>query len=355
MKKFLKLIVNTIRAYKLSFSFGTGITLSVAFFYIATALLPIYQSKMLGDIINRIADSSSSRVVLLLIVGYCVVIAVSRFSSELRQYYEKIWTRHFEHKLETLALKKRAEIDIAKYEEPEFQNLLHRAFDNGIWPVYRLVYYQFRSTASLLTIILASAISSAIDWRIYVIALASSLPIFFIRIKYGEIMWGIWSENSARQRVYGHLRDQLRNRAAIYQNRNLQASEVTINFADKIYSDFNKEQKGVDKNRLKWSIVATTIASIGYGIAIYMVALQVLDGRLSTGAFIFLVSVLTSLIGAVDDFLENTSEQLEQNNYAGDLLAFFDTNTTIKDMTKKARGSSRMFHSSLSQRRMLPW
>ena len=174
------LIKNIYRGLKLSFVFARWSTIFLVVLTIATYLLPILQSKIMGDIVNSVVGSlSGGEVAIGLVFLYALVWSVSRILSAGYLYDYKIWRAKLEQKLEVLFLKKRAEIDLGHYENPEFQNLLTRAFRRGVWPVLDLTDLQVSIIGSLATFLLTSIIATQLSLWVYLIVIISSIPSFF--------------------------------------------------------------------------------------------------------------------------------------------------------------------------------
>lgn len=269
MKKLLQLVRNTSRAVKLSFKFAGWITILLIFCTILGSILPVWQAKIMGDLVNRVVDTltknANDALLVNIVVLYASLWAFTRIINAFRTYADKLWTSYTEQGLEVLVMKKRTEIDLGHYENPDFQNLLHRAFNRGIWPVFELIEIQISSFGNIATFILTSLIATQLSPVIYFVVIATSIPMFVVNLKYGSKMWTIWSENSPRQRKYQHIRGHIQGRVGITQTKLLQASQKLIGTAEEILLSFRKEQLKVDKTNLIWSSVGSIIAALGMG------------------------------------------------------------------------------------------
>src|SRR3989344_349689 len=227
MSRLIPLVKNIKRVISLSLTFAFGLTIGLFVITVITSLAPLLQAKILGNIVNHIIDainSSSAEGLFLLAFAYALVWGGTRIVNALDLYLGKIWRTECEHALDLMVLKKRAEIDLGHYENPRFQNLLQRAFNRGIWPLFELTETQFATIGNLSVIIVSSIITSAISWQIYLIVIITSIPSFVVQAKYGYKVWGIWAEHSPRQRRFAAMRQHLLGRTGITQAKLMQNS-----------------------------------------------------------------------------------------------------------------------------------
>ena len=317
----------------MSFKFTPLFTGLIFVAAITTSLLPLYQAKLMGDIVNALVNalkaSPAQTTLFLLVITYASVWTISNIISSIRAYLDKRWTLELEHGLEVTVLKKRAEIDLGHYEKPEFQNLIQRAFNRSIWPVYNLVDTNYRTISNLAVIIVSSIITSKLNIQVYLIVVLSSIPSFIVNLKYGHETWSMWAENSPRQRKYGHIRTHIQSRTGVVQTKILQASNKLIQTAEIILNSFKHDQKKVDVKKLWYSIVANIISGSGYAYAFWIIVFSVSGGS-NVGSVVFLVSALGQLVGSINGMLIDTAGQFERSLYVSDIFEVLDTKPFIK-------------------------
>ena len=335
MNKTINLFKNTLRAMKLSFNFAGWITFALIFCTVLVNILPVWQSKIMGDLVNFVVDQlkntgTNNGILLSIVALYASLWAFTRIVTAVRVYTDKLWTTYLEEGLEIMVMKKRTEIDLGHYENPDFQNLLHRSFNRGIWPVFELIEIQISSFGSIATLLLTSFITISLSPMIYFIIIVTALPTFFVSLKYGSKMWTVWAENSPRQRKYQHIRGHIQGRIGVTQTKLLQASEKLIKIAEGILSAFRKDQIKVDRKNLIWSSVASIIAAVGVAISFYLIIIKVSSGSEGVGSMVFLVSVMGQLVGSISSILQDVARQFEKNLYVDDIFKVLDTKPFVK-------------------------
>lgn len=328
-KNFLK---NSFRALGLSFKFSKWATFFLVVLTMTTMLLPVFQSKVMGEIIDSIAGSISSGGVIAinLVVFYALVWSVTKVFSAVQVYANKIWWIDNEQGLEILFMKKRTEIDLGHYENPEFQNLLTRAFRRSIWPVIELTEIQIRTLGNIATFLLTSFIATRLSLTIYLVIIITALPSFLVNLKYGANMWTIWSENTDRQKKYQHIRSHITGKTGIIQTKLLQSSDKLMGIVRDIFYSFRKDQLKADKKNLFYSSLASITGALGVGIGFYLIVMKVSSGEQSVGMMVFLMSVLGQLVGSINSILSDISISFERNLYVNEIFEVLDTKPFIK-------------------------
>lgn len=334
MGKTLNLIKNTGRAVSLSVSFAPAITIGLFLLVIASHLAPLLQAKLLGDIVNQIIEtldsSAPAQAIVAFVVFYAAVWGGTRIINAMQLYLDKIWYLINEHEMELLFLKKRAEIDLGHYENSEFQNLLTRGTRRGIWPLLEMSDAQFQILANIVLIIVSSVITSAINWKIYLITIVTAIPSFVVQFKYGYKVWSIWAEHSERQRKYASLRNHLWGRKGVMQAKILQNSGYLIGVIRDILDSFRKDNRHADRKRFYAQILASIVASAGLAVSLWLIAEDVMAGSINVGAMVFVIGALGQLVGGLNSLLAQIATQLEKNLYVTDLFDILDTKPFIR-------------------------
>ncbi len=342
MEKIKSLLKDSWRSLKMSFAFSGGTTTLLIISTIIVSILPVWQAKIMGDLVNQVVKNLSiAKVIgtglLGVIAMYAFLWAFTRIVGAIKLYVYKKWHMDAELGLEIIVMKKRAEIDLGHYENPDFQNLLYRAFDRSIWPVFELLEIQFQSFGSIATLILTSFIAFNISPLVYLIIVLTSIPMFVVNLKYGSKAWTVLAENSQRQRKYHHLRSHINNRVGVTQTKLLQASDKIIGEAESILSDFRRSQLKIDKASTIWSSIASVISAIGVGFGFYLIIIKVVGGETSIGSMVFLTSILGQLVGSINGIFSDISRMFERDLYVSDIFKVLDTKPFIKRSKKPIR------------------
>lgn len=339
----LSVLIKTIqRSFGMTFKLTPRLTLQLTFLVIVLELLPLAQNGLFGQIINNISDAVTGQkagtltaapitYVIKFILLYAVVLMISTVFQELKRYLEKRWDLVTDNKLISYSMRKRAGIDIANYENPDFQNLVYKAFDQGTWPIMSLSLDQIVNISRAFGIIAAGIIVYSISPTLLMVSLVASIPNFIIELKYGYQVWGIWAENSPRQRLYYALRQHIQSRQHVVQTKMLQASEKLLSVTDDIMTAFLGDQLKVDKKRLWLGIGSNILMALGIGYGVYVIVNEVLVGNILAGTLVFAIYSLRDLVSTINAFLSDVAAQYKKALVANDIFKVFDTPPAIKE------------------------
>ncbi|MBX4200401.1 ABC transporter ATP-binding protein/permease [Candidatus Parcubacteria bacterium] len=335
MGKFSTLLKNTSRALGLSFKYLPKLTWGILAVTIIGGLAPLLQSKILGNIVNQIVKSAShagtTSSIIFLALTYAAIWAGIRIVGVTELYLGKVWRDEAGHALDLLIFKKRTEIDLGHYENPEFQNLLIRAFSQGSsGPILEIIQNQFVIISNLALAIISSFVAASIGWNIYAIILLASMPSFIVQRKYGYKVWGIWAEHSDRQKIYAHMRYHVTSRTGVTQIKLLQNGKKILDTINNALRSFIEDNKKLDTERFIFQSLAAIISATGFGFSLWLIIRQVLLGSISIGTLVFVISALGALVGSINTLLARLAIQIEKNLYLSDIFQVLDTKPYIK-------------------------
>jgi len=276
-------------------------------------------------------QSTISNVVIILIVTYAAVYGLSRILSSVQVYFDKKWFMVMDHETDLVIFQKRAEIDLAHYENPKFQDLLQRAFGRGWWPLINLADSQFRNFSNIAVIIATSAITSILNWQVYLVVIISSIPMFYVQLKYGKVSWTLHGENSPEQRMYDHLSQHLRSRVGIMQSKTLQNSKYILEKMSAIIHSFMDKQISIDNKRLWSNAFASIVGAAGYAIAFYLIVFDIIKGNSDIGSMVFLVAALGQLVGSISALFSDLARQFEWSLYVTDIFEVLNTKPFLSE------------------------
>jgi ATP-binding cassette, subfamily B, bacterial len=329
------------RAFALTFKLLPSASLGLMFIFILSAVLPLAQNGVFSIIINNISDligqnapeatAGMSRTILFFILLYVGVTIISSITKEFSKFVAQRWNLLADYHLNIYTTRKRAGIDIAQYENPDFQNLMYRAFESGIWPIYKLARGQIDNISNMFGIIAASLIVYSISPTLLIICIVSAIPSFIVELKYGNIVWGIWAENSPRQRLYYALREHINTRRNVVQTKMLQATNKILSIIEGIATLFLNEQLAADKKKLILGTLAGTFMAAGMGYGFYLIIQDVLWGSIKVGTLVFAVTSLQSLVNDINLTLRDIAGQYKDTLQAKDIFKILDTNPIIQE------------------------
>ena len=302
--------------------------------YSITAVLSYATAYYLGLLVNSLTEAVKNPQlltgVLWIFILYAVTNSLPNFLSGIRLYLDKRWTTKFQTYMELEVMKKRAEIDIAHYENPKFQDLIQRAFHRSFWPVLELADTQFEVYQGLVALLFGSILATQFSWKIYMLMFLTSLPKFLSEYKYGYNVWSIWNDDSPEKRRFADLRQHFNNRAGVVELKLQQSSGYMLRWSEKILKNFDSNLLNEEKRKVFTDFFVESLSVAGFVIASYLILRDVLAGTILIGSMIFLLRTLANIQSSASNLLTNLARQEERHLIVRDIIAFFKTEPLIK-------------------------
>lgn len=296
-------------------------------------ILPVVTSKVFGylvDSITQFIKSGQINNIWFILALYMVVKSAMPLMDTFFGYVFKYWWIKFTNFLDLYTLKIRGSIDIAHIEDPAFQDLAQRAFNNGTGPILNIMDL-VQQNITRLFLFSGSAIAILfIDWRIFVITLLSSVPNFIVEVYYGGGSWGLFAENSREQRRYQDNRTFFVQRFRVIEAKLFQLHDYFLKSSKDIMDRFLGKQLNLEKKRALLRFVTELLSAAGIYFSLALAIKMSLGGTITVGTVVFLFTATTNLNSAFSSFLTMLARQMERNLYANDIVDLLATKPIIK-------------------------
>ena len=227
-ENFYDLIKNSIRITKLIHQNTPWVLFFMLVSTISIGILPVFASQALGTLIDTIIEAvklGSINTVYSALFWFAIFTTLPSLIRVLYRFLDRHLFLRLQDFLDIVMLKKRGSFDISQYEDTAFQDKLQRAFNNGNYPIIAIADGQLRNLEIIAGIIVSSIATIAIDWRVFLIVLVTSIPEFWVEIKYGSKLWSINMKNSYEQRRYQDLRRFFTSRTSVIDGKLSQVGE----------------------------------------------------------------------------------------------------------------------------------
>ncbi|MGB8816201.1 MAG: ABC transporter ATP-binding protein [Minisyncoccia bacterium] len=302
---------------------------------VSTALdgiLPVISSKFFGKLIDEIVKAiqiKSDSTIWLALITYIVIRTIPPIIDTIRNMSFRFWYLKFSNSLEIFLLGKRGAFDVAHIEDPVFQDKQMRAFNNGNSPILNMVEMGVSNINSIFLIITASIAIIFIDWKIFFIILAFSIPSFIVESKYGQRLWFVGQENSRENREYQHLRQFFTSKYYLIEAKLLSIQDNFLNIIRNTLEKFTQKQTSEEKKITKNRILTEILSAVGILISILLAIKGSTSGAISVGSIVFLFSIVGSLESAISKLLISSAKISERNLYVSDILDIIETKPAI--------------------------
>jgi len=301
---------------------------------IINSVFPALTSKIFGNLIDSITSfikSGDTTNVWFALLIYIAIEAIPGLTDVITSMCANMYFLKFQNYLELFILKKRGSLDIAQIEDPNFQDLTQRAFNNGTQPIIQIMDVGVGTIRRFLIILISSVVILSIDWRIFLLVVILSIPKLIIEVKYGGLSWGINAENSREQRLYLTLRGFFVNKFSVIESKLFQIQSLFLEKISSIFDDFSSKRISVEKERSQYRFLSEIISNVGMFSGLAIAVNSSLHGVISVGTVVFLFSIVSSFSSNTTAFLLNLARLLERNLYASDIMEVLKTKNVVKE------------------------
>jgi ATP-binding cassette, subfamily B, bacterial len=327
-------------AFGYSLRFVPKSTAIMAALYIGSGILPYANAFLLGRLVNAIVKgvgNGSYEGMWHLIFLYAFFGTLPTLFGNIQMYLNRQRMLSVQVEMDMDFLSHRERIDIANYENPEFLDLIERTSRNGLNPIQQLGNSQFDLMRALTSFFVGTFVSVTFSPWVYIAVIASAIPAFIMDIKYAGQSWSIWAKDSPEKRRLQGLRWHIFNRINLIETKLLQSRDKLLSWCRKIYEDFSKTQRNLEKDRVWKTSLADLIAFIGYGVGLLLVVRNVVEGQTSVGTLVYIVSALSSVRSSIANTLETVSGQYENSLLVQDFMTLFNTKPFIPESDNPIR------------------
>lgn len=327
LENFKDLFKNTGRIFKILFKNMPWLFSAMIFLTIVIGIIPVFSAQALGTLIDKIIEGvkvQDMSVTYPALILFAVLTAVPTIIRNLISFLDRHLFLRMQNLFDLIALEKRGAFDIAQYEDPKFQDRLQRAFNNSIYPLINIVENQITNLEVFCGIVVGSIAAASIDWRVFILVFVTAIPNFWIEIKHGGRIWGIWAKNSTEQRRYQDLRRFFTGKLSVIDSRLYQANSKFLTEIKKILEAFANEQLSAEHWKTIMKILASIFAAIGLFIGTAIIIKEAITGLVAIGTVVFAFQTLNRVSGWTSSMLSSTARLLERNLYVTDIFEIFD-------------------------------
>ncbi|MEI6627253.1 MAG: ABC transporter ATP-binding protein, partial [bacterium] len=294
---------------------------------------PLITSKVFGHLIDSIVSfvkTGNGETVWFMLAIYISISLTPDLIGVIYNYTDKYYYIKFNNFIELFSYKKRGGLDIAHIEDPAYQDLSMRAFNNGVWPILNILESSYENLRRVIAFSSIAIAIMLIDWRIFVITVVTAIPIFLIELSYGGGLWNIWGSNGRDQRLYAEYKKYFTNKYSVIESKLFKLQNLFFGRMKGILDNFFHQQIKLEKKRTWLQLGAEVLAAAGLYASLFLAISQSMKGLITIGTVVFLFSSLNALNSAATELLKSLARQLERNLYASDIYDVFHVNPVVE-------------------------
>lgn len=301
-------------------------------------LVYFFYKLMIDQVFKDIAASPST-MLYLIIIGYLLVEYISRFvTSTLNAFYFEFLLRaKFQNVLARRFMEKLSLLDFANLEDGTVRNLIAKVSDTFTWRIHANLQMVNYIIYNLAAILISFFVVYRFGYGYFILLFICAAPLYFIRAKYGNIQWSIYSSQSHKINYLWYLRYLFTEFPTL--------SEIKI-YGLKDY--FLNKAKGLQNeivDKYKKPIIRQTLISSGASLVLPVIiffavkdfSTGLFGNKHSLGDFTFFLNILYTFVGQISNLLVNFGVIYENNLYVEDYFRLQGLENKIKQSSRPFR------------------
>ncbi len=310
----------------------------LVFFYFFTSFLGVvflflvyYLYRMMIDQVFLGLTLGHNQIIFLIIISYLFSEYISRFvyytvnsyylEYVLRSKFQNILTRQFCQKL--------ADLDFANLENGEVRNLIAKVEDTYVWRLHdnlRIISYIIYNISAL---ILSFLIALKFNLFYFLALSLFSIPFYYLRAKYGNAYWSIYSSHAKDTNFLWYLRYIFTHFQTLAEIKIYQLKDYFLQKMKKVQNNLIEEYKQPIKKYTIYSIFSSAIIPIVIYFALSNFVLEIFLKRFSIGDFTFFLNTLFTFSGQISNILLNIGSIYENDLFVDDYFKLIDLKNKI--------------------------
>lgn len=291
----------------------SGYYLSTGIAAIMTILTAVTLAYLIDNLIVSHGATSKASIPLIIIVilgaRYTINLVSSLTSWTFQQvYFDYLMRYKLQNYIAYKFYKKLAYLDIAHLENPDTQNLITKARDTMLWRLPDMLRQFAYFLSSLVSVVATFIILLPFGLWISLVVFTSSIPLLYLRTRYGSIQWSIWGSGAPENRMLWYLQGLISYPTAIREMKIFKsAGEMLRKVKDTQEYLFKLNKKPLDNY-----VRILTLPPIFETCVLFFIAYSqlgsVLTGVLTIGSFTLLINMVDNLSGQTSGVVLNFGE-----------------------------------------------
>lgn len=240
----------------------------------------------------------------------------------LRSKFQNLLTRKFCQKL--------ADLDFVNLEDGEVRNLIAKVEDSYTWRLHdnlRLINYLVYNFAALF---LAFFIALRFNLTYFLILALFSTPLYYLRVRYGNAYWSIYSSHARDTNYLWYLRYLFTNFQTLFEIKIYQLKDFFMEKMKKTQDKLIEDYVKPIKKYTFWSILANGFIPLVIFFAIKHFLGLIFIKKFTLGDFTLFLNTLFTFSGQISNVLLNFGSLYENDLFVEDYFKLIDLKNTTQ-------------------------
>ena len=299
------------------------------------AIIPFITAYIFKLIIDQVALTLTGQILdlnyLWLLFGSLFITNyIQRLAFTFQNYTMKIFYIKIPIQLNQIVLNKISSLDIAHFEDSNFQDTLQKVRDNFAWRPNEMAYQVLFLLQSLLQVLIALyAIMQLNPWLALLIIIVA-FPDFLNQVLFSRFAWNIWNHHVPHRKKFGYLVGLLQRSESMKELKIFATRTKFLQELHSIQDKFFKDNKKIAQKQLGVSSVFNLMDNVVLvGIGGYIV-LEAIARRITLGDISFYQTVISNFTNGIGGLIRNMSNVFNHAQYIKSIFDVLEIDSIVK-------------------------
>jgi ATP-binding cassette subfamily B protein len=301
---------------------------------LAVASVVFVSNYFLAQLVEQISvaagsDTFSRTIIFTLALVIVFKIAEPVFAA-INTYLTKLVFMGLEHEYALRIVAKKAELDIAQWDNPEINNLINKINENGTWRTSNYTIRHFELSIDAIRMIIAMIIMAGFHWALGLLLMIFLIPQLYVEIIQAKAMWSVHNAKAEIRREYYEMKKQFESIPSLLELKLFQSARFFYRKMEKLLVDFLIAQKKADRKNIILYVATILLSQLAVGVAIVMLAQMLIKGQIGVAEFVFGMTSIASFTASLSNFFNLFGLQYEDNLFISDFSSFLNLRPVLE-------------------------
>lgn len=297
------------------------------------ALLPLGRGKVQEWLIDALTASLGTGVISGAVIWSFIALAIALILGGLfwlpLNYVRTMVFEHVRARTDIVLRSAMARLDVAHYEDPSFMDTVEKANTEGMRRIQSFLDQQLQVIFELVTVIGAGLAIGLEQWWILIGLVIVTIPELMVRSHFARKVWDLRTRQAEVQRRLGVDRRLFGTAATVIE---LKLGALISYFLGRIERTNGELIKNEQEYMTSWtwaSVLSGLVAYTGIIAAALYFLFATVDGTITIGRLVFLLSMIVMFRSSLGRFFRMLSSNYEHTLFMHDVFALIDATPRV--------------------------
>ncbi len=325
------------RAIRLVFKFTPGWTIANIFLMIILGLLPLaslYITKLLVDTVTAGITASDKTAVstelFIVIIAAVVISLLTACFRAISTYVTEVQSLEMTDGISDLIHSQSIALDLAYYENPEYQDTLHRAQTEGASRPGKIVNDLVLIIQNCISIIAVGSLILSFSALAGIILIASAVPAMIVRLWYSRQLYFLKQDQTELNRKSFYYHIMLTHSHYAKENRLFSLGTFFRELYNSTQDLIRISKLAISRSKAFWEVITQGFVTAAVFGSFTVIAIMTLNGKITLGDMVIYFMGFQMCVGYIQTIFSSLNTLYEDHLFLRDFFKFLDIRPLIR-------------------------